>query len=329
MLSYEVTWLTDSELPVMKFDFSQGKCVQLSSPVCSHISQGEIHKIPLNLRAVVSQARYRVRSEAAGKTIPVVAFQGELVEPILAIQSVRSGRVAIHERYAQTELDLHGDMMAFQHVDRLDFSLHLDGNDDVQLTRLIIEKSALRKLMGSEIAEILLNKLDISHSSSARCWHIPSHISAILDNCLPGHLMGGVRVLYAQSKVMEYLCALAVYAMSNRVQPPQTRKHKVVLKVYEELLGMEGKLPSLSELASRHGMCGKTLNKEFKRVFGHSVHEFMVDYRFNQAHSVILESDTPIKALAARLGYSHVNHFITAFKRKFGYSPGSLRRAHQ
>jgi len=33
-----------------------------------------------------------------------------------------------------------------------------------------------------------------------------------------------------------------------------------------------------------------------------------------------------MKVLAARLGYSHVNHFIAAFKKKFGYPPGSLRK---
>jgi AraC-like DNA-binding protein len=36
-----------------------------------------------------------------------------------------------------------------------------------------------------------------------------------------------------------------------------------------------------------------------------------------------------MKALANQLGYSHVNHFITAFKRQFGYSPGTIRRRRQ
>jgi AraC-like DNA-binding protein len=35
-----------------------------------------------------------------------------------------------------------------------------------------------------------------------------------------------------------------------------------------------------------------------------------------------------MKVIAERLGYSHVNHFITALKRKFGYPPGSVRKAH-
>jgi AraC-like DNA-binding protein len=32
-----------------------------------------------------------------------------------------------------------------------------------------------------------------------------------------------------------------------------------------------------------------------------------------------------MKVLAERLGYSHVNNFIHAFSKRFGYSPGSLR----
>jgi len=33
-----------------------------------------------------------------------------------------------------------------------------------------------------------------------------------------------------------------------------------------------------------------------------------------------------MKTLAHKIGYSHVNHFITAFKKKFGVTPGSLRK---
>ena len=33
-----------------------------------------------------------------------------------------------------------------------------------------------------------------------------------------------------------------------------------------------------------------------------------------------------VKQLADRLGYSHVNHFINAFRRQYGYPPGQLRR---
>lgn len=45
-----------------------------------------------------------------------------------------------------------------------------------------------------------------------------------------------------------------------------------------------------------------------------------------QAHEAILKSDVALKQLSERLGYSHVSNFSAAFKQRFGYAPGSLRK---
>jgi AraC-like DNA-binding protein len=52
----------------------------------------------------------------------------------------------------------------------------------------------------------------------------------------------------------------------------------------------------------------------------------MTDHRLAQAHALLQTEQISMKVLAARLGYSHVNHFIAAFRKKFGYPPGSLRK---
>jgi len=57
-----------------------------------------------------------------------------------------------------------------------------------------------------------------------------------------------------------------------------------------------------------------------------TIHRFMIKQRLHEAHDIILETSMPLKSLSFNLGYSHVNHFITAFKREFAYSPGSLRK---
>jgi AraC-like DNA-binding protein len=62
--------------------------------------------------------------------------------------------------------------------------------------------------------------------------------------------------------------------------------------------------------------------------FGSSIHGCMMEHRLSQAHAALRQTDTSIKQLAARLGYAHVSNFTIAYKRKFGYPPGSLRRKH-
>jgi AraC-like DNA-binding protein len=50
------------------------------------------------------------------------------------------------------------------------------------------------------------------------------------------------------------------------------------------------------------------------------------EQRLDQAYDALMTTDVPIKLIAVNLGYSHVNHFSNAFRKKFGYPPGSLRR---
>jgi AraC-like DNA-binding protein len=89
---------------------------------------------------------------------------------------------------------------------------------------------------------------------------------------------------------------------------------------------MSGKLPSLDEIAAEFAISPRTLSNEFKAEYGQPLHAFMMDLRLNQAHAAIEANSVPLKALAQRLGYTHTHHFLTAFRRKFGYPPSVLRK---
>jgi AraC-like DNA-binding protein len=160
---------------------------------------------------------------------------------------------------------------------------------------------------------------------------IPMHVSAPLCASVSPTLKGQLKILFAQSKVLEYLCALSVYmgdALAASVNQPRlpSRKRDTVRPLHDYLAQMEGKLPSLLELAERFGMSARWLNNEFTQEYGKTIYAFVSDVGLTEAQAALMESDLSIKALSVRLGYSHVNHFTNAFKRKFGYPPGSLRR---
>ncbi len=79
-------------------------------------------------------------------------------------------------------------------------------------------------------------------------------------------------------------------------------------------------------MAVRCGMSARWLNEAFTREYGQTIFSFITGHRLNEAHAAMQEGNLPIKMISARLGYSHVNHFTIAFKKKFGYPPGSLRQ---
>jgi len=225
---------------------------------------------------------------------------------------------------------------------RLARSLHvtpiLDTARPSEMTVLIAGRSSLHNLLGEEIAEELLEGLGLAEIPTVRLRHVSARISALLKHAVCPSRSGKLRELHAQAKVLEYLCALCDDAITQAaagsrrreaagtVGRRQQRLREISQQMREDLLRAQGKLPTLEELSVQYGASAKLLNETFTREFGSGIMSFITNHRLNQAHEALQSGNVPIKALASLLGYSHVNHFTTAFSRKFGCPPGRLRR---
>jgi two-component system response regulator YesN len=54
--------------------------------------------------------------------------------------------------------------------------------------------------------------------------------------------------------------------------------------------------------------------------------DYLVKTRMQMARDLLLETDKPIKEIAALTGYSTKQSFLNAFKRYFHDTPGSFRK---
>lgn len=64
----------------------------------------------------------------------------------------------------------------------------------------------------------------------------------------------------------------------------------------------------------------------FRQHFGKSIFEHLSDERMTYAKEMLQQGDKSISEIAYVLGYKNVNHFSTAFKKKFLISPSKVRR---
>jgi len=216
----------------------------------------------------------------------------------------------------------------FQHVDVLDYLATLDCSENIEIVAFVAGVSVLDNMLGQEHAQTLLQGLQILSMPSACVCKIPWHIDAILHASLSKQLTGNISKLFAQAKVLEYICALIGHLTrkENDEKLPEAKRLKQLQQLHDELEALQGKVPTLDELATQFGMSARVLNDEFKKVYGSSIYNYISELRLTEAHEVLLKTDIPMKTLAINLGYRHVKHVISAFGRKFGYSPGSLRK---
>jgi AraC-like DNA-binding protein len=190
--------------------------------------------------------------------------------------------------------------------------------------------SVLDQLVGNTGTQALLARLNLQSSPTIAVRSVPLHVSKYLISGITSNLSGNLLKLHMQAHVLQYIAALIdhVAADDERSRGHHGNSHarERAQAIYDQLLACEGKLPTLDELAIKHGRSAKLLNKEFEREFGKSIFAFMIEYRLSQAHAALENTDISIKQLAFNLGYNHASNFTIAFKKMFGYPPGSLRR---
>jgi len=83
---------------------------------------------------------------------------------------------------------------------------------------------------------------------------------------------------------------------------------------------------SMQQLTRKFFINSFKLKHGFKRLFSHSVMKYVDEHKMNYARTMLQQGRASIPDLADELGYRHYNNFSTAFKKKFGYSPATVRR---
>lgn len=83
--------------------------------------------------------------------------------------------------------------------------------------------------------------------------------------------------------------------------------------------------PTLTELSRIAGINEFKLKRGFKETFSKTVFEYLSEVRLEMAKENLLRKEKSISQIADELGYSSLQYFSTAFKKKFGISPNKVK----
>jgi len=72
-------------------------------------------------------------------------------------------------------------------------------------------------------------------------------------------------------------------------------------------------------------MSPRRLNIAYRRAFGTTLFQALLNARLTQAFAQLKAGDRSIKQIAWQAGYDHPTSFTHAFRRRFGVTPRSVR----
>jgi AraC-like DNA-binding protein len=82
---------------------------------------------------------------------------------------------------------------------------------------------------------------------------------------------------------------------------------------------------SIINLAQQVGTNECYLKRNFKKVFGDTVYQFLLSERMEKARELIIHSDKKISLIAKMIGYKNASHFSVAYRKHFGRLPNQER----
>lgn len=141
---------------------------------------------------------------------------------------------------------------------------------------------------------------------------------------------GGIKKLFLQSKGLELLALQSEQLEQMTGRTVKATKVSVSdrdrIQYARELLIEHAQEPlSLHELSKRAGINEFKLKNGFKQMFDNTVFGYLNDYRLLQAQQM-LQQNISLTAISDELGYSSLQHFSNAFRKKFGVSPMKMRK---
>ena len=83
---------------------------------------------------------------------------------------------------------------------------------------------------------------------------------------------------------------------------------------------------TIAGLATEMGISRRHLGRLFKAATGTTLQDYVAAARLARVQELLLHSDLPLKAIAARAGVSSANYLSAAFIRSMGVSPSDYRR---
>lgn len=154
-----------------------------------------------------------------------------------------------------------------------------------------------------------------------RTWSLTNLLLLSLEHSFRSPMTGQSRQLFLQGLALQLLAqGVALPDRSSSQTTASSNRLETVRRILEETPERDH---SLEALAAEAAMSSSTLVRHFKAAYGCSPINYLRRMRLALARELLLGGHS-VQQAAHLSGYRYASNFITAFRRTYGVSPGSL-----
>ncbi|QOR35199.1 helix-turn-helix transcriptional regulator [Clostridium sp. 'deep sea'] len=170
-----------------------------------------------------------------------------------------------------------------------------------------------------------------SLSNGLNRYTITPHIHAILSQIVNCNIYGRLRYLYLEAKLLEliavYLDEIVCQRNDKLPDLSLSKDDLFALKHAKDVLDKTFVHPlTLAKLSKMVYLNEYKLKTGFKLRYGQTVYGYVREKRMELARILIEQRRFKVSDIAGMVGYANTSHFISAFSKKYGVTPGKFAR---
>lgn len=153
-------------------------------------------------------------------------------------------------------------------------------------------------------------------------WQVPGFVLSGIQHAQQQMLSALSRKLLLEGLMYQLLGHGLNQCQQNGPSRPEHARLERVRRVLEESPEQDHTLAQLAALAA---MSQSSLRSKFRQRYGTTVFDYLRDCRLALARRYLLDGHS-VQQAAWMCGYQHATNFATAFRRRYGMSPGDVRK---
>lgn len=195
-----------------------------------------------------------------------------------------------------------------------------------------IRVDSFRKHFGNHTGERILSQLRQSLSHAGKDV---THISGLAS---PETIVAGRRlfnvprsshldVLELKAASVEFVTKMMLNILDFKAPPTASFSHQDIaaIKVLKDRLESDiSHSGNILELCSSIGMSRSKASTIFKHQYNTTIGKYQHTCRMAYAHKMLISRQRNVTECAYELGYTNIGHFIAAFRKYYGVTPGQV-----
>ena len=239
---------------------------------------------------------------------------------------MKKGGTCLQSSFIPHPIELNSGEAMFLANPRGSWDAHIIGEEGCEFFVIRMDISTLHHLMNPTFDETRIEtEPRINLRDLMRLIPVSPALFMCFDQLLHHKLNPPFQALFEKAKFLEIFSLLmeSAFGQPDAVCPVLLSPsiEQKLQQVRRHIIENVDEVPDVDQLALKFDLPRNTLREGYRFMYGKTLHQFHADHTLESAMQMLASGEMLVKEIAFAIGYQNPSHFISAFKKKYGFTP--------